>query len=123
MSGFTQALEMIKVHLIYLKSWTQTPPAKRPVNIDPSGPPSVWGHFFNVRLIFYPIVLRERAEIRMQKQSHQPKDGYVLEVDGKFELKFGTIMGALKAGLELKMKYPHSQVEMHDELEQAPADE
>ncbi len=59
----------------------------------------------------------------MQKQIHGPKDGYVLEVDGKFESEFGTIMGALKAGLELKMKHPHSQVKMHDASEQAPADE
>jgi hypothetical protein len=59
----------------------------------------------------------------MQKQSHLPKEGFVLEIDGKFESEFGTIMGALKAGLKLKMKYPHSQVKMHDASEQAPADE
>jgi hypothetical protein len=57
----------------------------------------------------------------MHKSSHQPKDGYFLEIDGKFESEYGTITGALKAGLELRQKFPRSQVKVHDANEQAPA--
>ena len=49
-------------------------------------------------------------------------DGYIVEIDGKFESEYGTLMGALRAGLELKKKFPHSQVKVHDADEQAPAD-
>jgi hypothetical protein len=59
----------------------------------------------------------------MQKLSHQPKEGYVLEIDGKFESEYGTLMGALKAGLELRQKFPQSQVKVHDANQQTPADE
>ena len=57
----------------------------------------------------------------MHKSSHQPKDGFFLEVDGKFESEYGSITGALKAGLELRQKFPESQVKLHDANEQAPA--
>jgi hypothetical protein len=50
----------------------------------------------------------------MQKPSLQPKEGYVLEIDGKFESEYGTFTGALKAGLELRQKFPQSQVKVHD---------
>ena len=30
-----------------------------------------------------------------------PREGYIVEIDGKFESEYGTLMGALKAGLEL----------------------
>jgi hypothetical protein len=59
----------------------------------------------------------------MHKSSHRPKEGYFLEIDGKFESEYGTITGALKAGLELRQKYPQSQVKLHDANEQTPADE
>jgi hypothetical protein len=59
----------------------------------------------------------------MHKSSHRPKEGYFLEIDGKFESEYGTITGALKAGLELRQKYPQSQVKVHDANEQTPADE
>ena len=59
----------------------------------------------------------------MQKPSLQPKEGYVLEIDGKFESKYGTFTGALKAGLELRQKFPQSQVKLHDANEQTPADD
>jgi len=58
----------------------------------------------------------------MQKPSLQPKEGYVLEIDGKFESEYGTFTGALKAGLELRQKFPQSQVKLHDANEQTPAD-
>jgi hypothetical protein len=50
----------------------------------------------------------------MQNSSHQPKEGYVVEIDGKFESEYGTFTGALKAGLELRQKFPQSQVKVHD---------
>ena len=59
----------------------------------------------------------------MQNSSYQPKEGYVVEIDGKFESEYGTLMGALKAGLELRQKFPQSQVKVHDANEQSPADE
>ena len=59
----------------------------------------------------------------MQTSSNQPKEGYVVEIDGKFESEYGTITGALKAGLGLRQKYPQSQVKVHDANDQTPADE
>ena len=59
----------------------------------------------------------------MQKPSLQPKEGYVLEIDGKIESEYGTFTGALKAGLELRQKFPQSQVKLHDANEQTPADD
>ena len=53
----------------------------------------------------------------------QPCEGYILEIDGKFESEYGTFMGALKAGLKLRQKFPQSQVKVHDANEQTPADE
>jgi hypothetical protein len=50
----------------------------------------------------------------MHKSSHRLKEGYFLEIDGKFESEYGTITGALKAGLELRQKYAQSQVKVHD---------
>ena len=57
----------------------------------------------------------------MQNSSHQPKEGYVVEIDGKFESEYGTFTGALKAGFELRQKFPQSQVKVHDANEQTPA--
>ena len=54
----------------------------------------------------------------MPNSSHQSKEGYVLEVDGKFESEYETITGALKAGLKLRQKYPQSQAKVHDANEQ-----
>jgi hypothetical protein len=53
----------------------------------------------------------------------QPCEGYILEIDGKFESEYGTLTGALKAGLQLRQKFPQSQVKLHDANEQTPADE
>jgi hypothetical protein len=50
-------------------------------------------------------------------------ESYIIEIDGKFESEYGTLMGALKAGLELRQKFPHVQVKVHDANEPAPADE
>jgi hypothetical protein len=47
-------------------------------------------------------------KIYMHKSSHQLKDGYFVEIDGKFESEYGTFTGALKAGFELRQKFPQS---------------
>ena len=59
----------------------------------------------------------------MQKSSLRLKEGYILEIDGKFESEYGSLMGALKAGLGLRQKFPQSQGRVHDANEQTPADE
>jgi hypothetical protein len=43
-----------------------------------------------------------------------PTEGYVLEIDGKFKSKYETSEQAVKAGLELKTKYPQIQVKIYD---------
>jgi len=48
-----------------------------------------------------------------------PIDGFIVEIDGKFESEYGTLMAALKAGLELRQKFPHMQVKVYDADEQA----
>ena len=39
-----------------------------------------------------------------------PTDGFVLEIDGKFKSECDTSAAAMKAGLELKEKFPFIQV-------------
>jgi hypothetical protein len=39
-----------------------------------------------------------------------PTAGFVLEIDGKFKSEYEISEQALKAGLELKLRYPHIQV-------------
>ena len=39
-----------------------------------------------------------------------PADGYFLEIDGKIKTEYATSEDAMKAGSELKKKYPHIQV-------------
>jgi hypothetical protein len=39
-----------------------------------------------------------------------PSEGYVLEIDGKFKSEYETSEEALKAGVELKKKYPYIRV-------------
>jgi hypothetical protein len=46
-----------------------------------------------------------------------PTEGYVLEVDGKFNSEYESSEAALKASLELKKKYPHIQVRVYEAKE------
>jgi len=46
-----------------------------------------------------------------------PSEGYVLEIDGKFKTEYLTSEEALKAGLELKKKFPFIQVKVYDAKE------
>ena len=47
-------------------------------------------------------------------QSVQRTQSYVIEIDGKFGSTYGIFVEALKAGLELKQKFPHSRIKVHD---------
>ena len=74
-----------------------------------------------------PIQLKERTiEQPTTNGSQRPKnpsanvrpsEGYVLEIDGKFKSEYVTLQEAMKAGLELKKKYPHIQVNVYDAKE------
>jgi hypothetical protein len=46
-----------------------------------------------------------------------PTEGYVLEIDGKYKTEYQTSEDALKAGLELKKKFPFIQVYVYDAKE------
>ena len=38
----------------------------------------------------------------------------VVEIDGKIRSVFGIFIEALKAGMELKQRFPHSHIKVHD---------
>jgi hypothetical protein len=42
------------------------------------------------------------------------RESYVVEIDGKIRSAYGIFVEALKAGLELKQKFPHSQIKVHE---------
>ncbi len=46
-----------------------------------------------------------------------PTEGYVLEIDGKFKSEYETSEAAMKAGLELKKKFPFIQVKVYSAKE------
>lgn len=46
-----------------------------------------------------------------------PTEGFVLQIDGKFKSEFETAAQAMKAGLDLKKKYPYLQVIVYDAKE------
>jgi hypothetical protein len=39
---------------------------------------------------------------------------YALEIDGKIRSEHQTFVEALKAGFEIKQKFPHSQIKVHE---------
>jgi len=43
-----------------------------------------------------------------------PPESYVVEIDGNVTSVFGIFPDALKAGMELKQKFPHSHIKVHD---------
>ena len=49
----------------------------------------------------------------MQALIERP-ESYVVEIDGKFGSTHGVFAEALKAGLELKQKFPRSRIKVHD---------
>ena len=46
-----------------------------------------------------------------------PTEGFVLEIDGKFKSDYKNSADAMKAGLELKKKFPFIQVIVYDAKE------
>ena len=46
-----------------------------------------------------------------------PPESYVVEIDGKIRSVYGIFIEALKAGMELKQKFAHSHVKVHDAVE------
>ena len=47
------------------------------------------------------------------------REGYIVEVEGKFDSEYGSITSALKAGLQLKKKNSQAQVKVYDTKERA----
>jgi hypothetical protein len=43
-----------------------------------------------------------------------PPESYVVEIDGNVTSVFEIFLEALKAGMELKQKFPHSHIKVHD---------
>ena len=41
-------------------------------------------------------------------------ESYVVEIDGNVRSTYGFFIEALKAGMELKQKFPHSHIKVHD---------
>jgi len=41
-------------------------------------------------------------------------ESYVVEIDGNVRSTYGVFIEALKAGMELKQKFPHSHIKVHD---------
>ena len=41
-------------------------------------------------------------------------ESYVVEIDGKTSSAYGIFVEALKTGLELKQKFPHSRIKVHE---------
>ena len=44
--------------------------------------------------------------------------GFAVEIDGEFASQYGTLMEALKAGFELRRKFPNSRIGLHEVNEQ-----
>ena len=42
-------------------------------------------------------------------------ESYVVEIDGKIESVYRIYIEALKAGMELKQKFPHSHIKVRDQ--------
>ncbi|MGB6415072.1 MAG: hypothetical protein WBF50_00555 [Pseudolabrys sp.] len=43
-----------------------------------------------------------------------PPEFYVVEIDGEPRSVYGVFIEALKAGMELKQKFPHRQIKLQD---------
>ena len=42
-----------------------------------------------------------------------PSESYVVEIGGEIRSVYGIFVEALKAGMELKQKFPHSHIKVH----------
>ena len=52
-----------------------------------------------------------KTDIENSDSSHE---WYVVELDGKIESRYGVYFEALKAGMELKQKFPLSLIKVHE---------
>ena len=52
-----------------------------------------------------------KTDIENNYSSHE---WYVVEIDGRIESRHGIYFEALKAGMELKQKFPLSLIKIHD---------
>jgi len=73
-----------------------------------------------------PLAIKEKATEQPENGTTRPKnpsanvmptEGFVLQIDGKFKSQYGSPEQAMKAGLELKKKYPFLQVIVYDAKE------
>ena len=48
------------------------------------------------------------------ENSASPAEVYVVEIEGETRLVYGVFIEALKAGMKLKQKFPHSQIKLQD---------
>ncbi len=67
-----------------------------------------------VRIIEKKETAEETKRPRNLRADILPSDGYGLEVDGKIKTQFVAEDAAMKAGLELKKKFPLIQVKIFD---------
>lgn len=75
-----------------------------------------------------PLAIKEKATEQPENNSTtrpknpsanvMPTEGFVLQIDGKFKSQYDSPEQAMKAGLELKKKYPFLQVIVYDAKEQ-----
>jgi hypothetical protein len=55
-----------------------------------------------------------KTDIKNNDLSHE---WYVVEIDGKIGSRYAVYIEALKAGMELKRKFPLSLIKIHDAAE------
>ena len=91
----------------------QTKPIKKPLSVPTKVADIVKLNPIKSAIIAKPVVENETRP-RNLKANILPTEGYVLEIDGKFKSDYQSSDDAMKAGLELKMKYPQIQVKVYD---------
>jgi len=52
--------------------------------------------------------------MEVDTQSAAAPESYVVEIDGKFASAYRIYIEALKAGMELKQRFPERQIKVHD---------
>jgi hypothetical protein len=52
--------------------------------------------------------------MEVDTQNAAVSESYVVEIDGKFASAYRIYIEALKAGMELKQRFPERQIKVHD---------
>jgi hypothetical protein len=52
--------------------------------------------------------------MEVDTQNAAVSESYVVEIDGKFASAYQIYIEALKAGMELKQRFPERQIKVHD---------